>query len=705
MTIKEKISVLNNSKTALKLLHLSLLSLIVFLFFVNLSYAQKEWTDIGPGNGVTLGVYCHPTDPNIIYLIVDTGHLFRSMDKGNTWQRISQKVATATMPHEQYRGGEHAVAVDPRPDHGNIIYFSPGQKKGAGLWKSADYGTTWTKTNGSDALGSAVVAVDNNGVVYCISWNLKIYRSTDGGNTWSGYTFPFRITDRWSVTGSYKCDIGITTNNVIWVANRLNGDGIFYSKDGGKNWNQKLKGKWIVDLTCSSVDSDLVLALGQDGSIYRSADGGKNFTKTGSVQQNNYWTYKTWPPHTGGITVNSAGIVIAIGRYSMARSIDGGKTFTETLEKNLKYSAAPIWPFTDRRTTASALKCCSITSSPVDSTLFIYGDGTMLKESVDAGLTWEGGKNKGVNGLWMNGNPYFDADNPNVFHCALVDFGEAYTTDLGKTWHTSETGRISCQGVTEDPNDHNVYYKITATNEGTDLYIYKSTDRGHSYKGLTSVALAKADYDGRVFVDPTNSNTVYVTIRGGKGVYKSNDGGHHFKVVYPIRRIHQSAVTKNGNVYFHLWDGAGGLYRYLKNKNEWTNIASGHSVIGFAINPNDENIIFINDTDGYFYKTTSGLSDSPAWEKLGHYNGQQLYIDPYVPRYMLMMTGTKNVGMIISKDGGKSWKPFNNNLGTSFVWGFVPGGTAAKGRVYCYDATAYYATIYDSSKISLKVEK
>lgn len=554
-------------------------------------------------------------------------------------------------------------------------------------------------------MGAAIVAVDHNGVVYCVSSDLKIYSSPDGGNSWSSYSYPFKINDKWHAFANYKCDIEITTNNVIWIANRLKDDGVFYSEDCGKSWNQKLKGKWIVDLTCTLVDPNLILALGQDGKIYRLADGGRNFIQTGAVQQNNYWSYDTWPPHRGGITINSKGIVIAVGRYSMARSTDGGKTFTETLEKYLKYSVAPSWPFTDRRTTASALKCCDITSSPVDSNLFIYGDGTMLKESNDAGLTWVGGMNKGVNGLWMNGNPYFDADNRNVFHCALVDFGEAYTTDIGKTWHTSETGRISCQAVTEDPNNHNIYYKITATNEGTFLFISKSIDRGHTYKELTSVALAHADYDGRVFVDPTNSNTVYVTIRGGKGVYKSTDGGHHFKVVYPIHRIHQSIVTKNGDVYFHLWDGAGGLYRYLKNKNEWSNIAPEHSVIGFAVHPNDENLIFINDTDGYLYKTANGLSSSPTWKKLDYHNGQQLYIDPYVPRYMLMMTGTKNVGMIISKDGGKHWNPFNNNLGTSFVWGFIPGGPAAKGRVYCYDATAYYATIYDSKEDSLKNEK
>lgn len=693
----ERIIVIRNA------FNISIVSFVIILFITGYTFSQSKWTDIGPGNGVTYGVYCHPTDPNIIYLMVDTGHLYRTMDRGDNWIRISQSVATATMPQRQYRGGEHAVAVDPRPGHGNVVYFSPGQKTNAGLWRSTDYGTTWTKTNGDNNLGASAVAVDHNAVVYCISGDLRIYSSPDSGNTWTSYPYPFQITNEWYDAQNMKCDIDITTNNDIWVDTRLNGDGIFYTKDGGQTWSQKLQGTWIVDLTCSPVDSNLILALEQDGRIFRSDDGGENFSQTGSVQQNNYWSFNTWPPHRGGITINRAGIVIAIGRYSMARSTDGGQTFTETPESSLNYSA-PTWPFVDRHNTDQALKCCDLSSSPVDPGLFVYGDGAMVKESVDSGLTWVGGKNKGVNGLWEYGNPYFDADDPNVFHVAMVDNGHFYTTDLGQTWHTSETDRISCQGVTQDPNNHNVYYKITKTNGGTTLGVYKSTDRGHHFTQLTSVSMNDDTYGGRIFVDPTDSNIIYITIRGGKGVYKSTDGGNSFTVVYPIQNIHQSAITKSGNVFFHLWNGSGGLYRYLKSADQWKNITFGYSVMGFAVDPNDENVIFFNNNNGYLYKTTNGLSDSPTWTKLDYYNGQQLYIDPYVPRYMLMMTGTAGLGMIISRDGGNSWEQFNDNLGTSFVWGFVPGGPAAKGRVYAFDATAYYATIYDSTVVSVNEE-
>ncbi len=668
---------------------------LILLFVYGSLYAITDWKDIGPPCAVTLGVYCHPTEANIIYFIADTGQLFRSMDRGVSWQRISQKVALATMPWRQYRGGEHAVAVDPRPGHGNIVYFAPGQS-GAGLWKSTDYGTTWSKTQGSNYLGAAVVAVDYNGTVVCITGGLEIYSSADGGDTWNSYSIPFRHDVNWYKPVGYKIDIEITTNDVVWVTNRFDNEGIYYSTDLGQTWNQKLQDTWIVDLTCSPGDSALILALEQDGRIFRSTDGGVTFPQTGAVNQNDYWSFSTWPPHRGGISINSAGTVVAIGRYSMGRSTDSGQTFKETLEDDLNYSA-PDWPFIDRKTTDQALKCCDISSSPVDTSFWIYGDGAMLKISHDNGLSWKGGNNDGAHGLWMYGNPCIDADNPNVFHVACVDFGHAYTPDMGKTWITSET-----QGVTQDPNDHKIFYKATKLNSGTVLTISKSTDRGHTFTKISDISLADDTYGGRIFVDPTDSKTIYCTIRGGKGVYRSTDGGDSFENVYSKTNIHHSAITKSGNVFFHIWNGYG-LYRYLKAADEWKDIAPNYAVDGFAVHPEDDNIIYIN-AGGRLYKTTNGLSLNPDWEYLGEYLGRQIYIDPYKPDYMLMMTDEKGQGMMYSDDAGNTWVSIHQNHGTPFVWGFVSGGPAAKGRVYTFDATACYIDDIYKNDVSVQEE-
>lgn len=681
------------------------LAFISINFFMPINLLAQDWKDIGPPSGVTLGLYCHPTDENRVYLILDTGHLFSSDDKGESWKRISHSVAIATVPWRQYRGGEHCVAIDPRKKHGNIVYFSPGQE-GAGLWKSTDYGDTWIKTNGSDDLGASVIAVDYNGNIICIAGNGKIYNSTNMGDFWPEYSIPFSINENWFKPVGYKLDIEISSNNTIWVTDRTENSGVYYSENLGQTWNQLLPENQIVDLACSPVDSNIVLALEQDGRIFRSSNSTGNFIQTGSVQQNNYWSFNTWPPHTGSIDINSVGTVIAIGRYSIARSTDNGLNFTETHEDNVNYTTHFSWPFIDRKTTDQALKSCDISASSVDSSFWIFGDGAMRKISTDNGLSWIGGKGGGAHGLWMYGNPTFDAADSNVIHVACVDYGHAYTTDLGNTWFSSEDERMSCQGVTQDPNNYNIFYKTTKKNNSTSLGVYKSTDRGHSFTQLSNIDLSNSDYGGRIFVDPTDSEIIYCTIRGGEGVYRSTNGGNSFNNVYTKSNIHHSAVTQSGNVFFHIWNGTG-LYRFIKNSSKWKNIALGinGNVDGFAVHPVDENVIFIN-ANGTLYKTTNGLSESPVWVSKGKYEGRQIYIDPYFPDYMLMMTDQKNVGMMISRDGGEEWESIQGNLGTSFVWGFVPGGSAAKGRVYAFDATAYYIDgIYDSTVVSVKYLK
>jgi photosystem II stability/assembly factor-like uncharacterized protein len=673
--------------------------IILFTFISSSILAYSDWKDIGPPSGVTLGVYCHPTKANIIYYIADTGHLFRSVDKGNSWQRISQRVALETMPWRQYRGGEHGVAIDPRPEFGNIVYFSPGQRN-VGLWKSEDYGTIWFKTRGPSSLSGSAIAVDYNGVIFCITGNRNVVHSTDGGTSWTDYPVPFQIYSDWYSTLSYKVDIEISKNNYLWITNRFENEGIYYSPNKGKIWTQTLSTTWIVDMTCSPVNPNLILALEQDGRIFRSTNNGQNFSQTGKARQNNYWSWDTWPPHKGCISLNNQGTVIAVGRYGQAISKDSGKTFMEIIEKDIDYSA-PQWPFIDRKTSEDqSCKCCAMSSSPKDTNLWIYGDGVMLKRSMDNGLSWEGGKNTGIHGLWMYGNPCPDAVDPNVFHAACVDFGHAYTTNLGETWISTETERTSCQGVAQDPNDPDIYYKTTKRNDSSVLSIHKSTDRGHRFTRISDITLASESYGGRIFVDPTDSGTLYCTIRGGYGVYRSTDSGTTFLNIYSKKNIHHSMITQNGHVFFHIWNGSG-LYRYLKNSDDWADIAQTFRVDGFAVHPENENIIFMN-ADGVLYKTISGLDSDPVWEQMGTFSGRQIYIDPYKPQYMLMMTDQKDQGMLYSSDWGNTWENIHQNLGTSFVWGFVSGGPSAKGRVFAFDATAYYIDDIYNSNLNIK---
>ena len=155
-----------------------------------------------------------PVDPNRLVLAVGTytnsfttqnGAILRSTDQGNTFQRTDLPFKNGgNMPGRSM--GER-LAIDPNRD--SIIYF--GARSGNGLWRSTDFGATWSKVTSFTAPQTYVEKAgdiylgDPDGVVWetfdkrtgsagnatqtiyvgVADKGNSIYRSTDGGATWA----------------------------------------------------------------------------------------------------------------------------------------------------------------------------------------------------------------------------------------------------------------------------------------------------------------------------------------------------------------------------------------------------------------------------------------------------------------------------------------------------------------------------------------
>ncbi|QRN94438.1 xyloglucanase [Archangium violaceum] len=168
------------------------------------------WVDWNK-NGVD-ALATDPVEPNRVYMATGTytndwdtnGQIMRSTNKGDTWQvtPLPFKVG-GNMPGRSM--GERLV-IDPNKN--NILFF--GARSGNGLWKSTDYGATWSKvtsfpnpgtyvqdpTNsyGNDIVGLAWITFDpRTGAAGSATQTLyvgvadkenNVFRSTDGGATW-----------------------------------------------------------------------------------------------------------------------------------------------------------------------------------------------------------------------------------------------------------------------------------------------------------------------------------------------------------------------------------------------------------------------------------------------------------------------------------------------------------------------------------------
>jgi xyloglucan-specific exo-beta-1,4-glucanase len=163
-----------------------------------------------------VGMYTNDWDPN-------NGAVLRSADKGATWQVTTLPFKNGgNMPG---RGVGERLAVDPHDDK-NVWFAAEG---GNGLWRSTDYGVTFSKVTSFPNAGNYVQdpADTNNylnqnqglgwvtfgaaGQVF-VGVNDKanpVYRSNDGGSTWT------RIAGQ--PTG-YLAHKGVVQGNYLFIA-------------------------------------------------------------------------------------------------------------------------------------------------------------------------------------------------------------------------------------------------------------------------------------------------------------------------------------------------------------------------------------------------------------------------------------------------------------------------------------------------------
>ncbi|MEO0079374.1 MAG: hypothetical protein ABIK44_01690 [candidate division WOR-3 bacterium] len=294
----------------------------------------------------------HPESTNVIYAGVgpsegDSGLLWHSTDAGETWVRLGVDLPRHTIG---------PILID--PTNPRIIYLWVNRY---GVYKTTDGGTSWVRKNngleltpGSDSFVQSrphIMAIDpqNTATLYlCVDKRGKVYKTTDGGESWFTLTLPAPNLEPRGVVLHPRNPAKLYLWGRTWGAGFITINRLFCSTDRGATWlpeplfESRGYEEQIRTLAISPFDTNLFV-LGMTNYAYHDSSIGRGVfisTDGGTVWQQandglSCWRtyYVTFDPH------NPARVWLATGGNGVFR---GDFRFTSVGEnRQAGYGSSP----------------------------------------------------------------------------------------------------------------------------------------------------------------------------------------------------------------------------------------------------------------------------------------------------------------------------------------------------------------------------
>lgn len=260
-----------------------------------------RFRQVGPAvtGGRIHDVEALPDDPSTVYLATASGGLWRSTNKGTTWTPIFDDQPVSTF-------GDLAIA----PSNPRILYAGTGEQNnrqstswGNGVYRSDDGGDTWRHLGLDQTrhIGRVQIHPTNPdiawvaalGNLWAPSEERGVYRTTDGGRTWTKTLFVDTL------TGVVDLALDPANPDILYAAayQRMRaawgfngggpGSGIYRSTDGGQTWQELTNGipagdRGRIGLALAPSRPRTIYATiehATEGGIYRTDDGGDSWTR------------------------------------------------------------------------------------------------------------------------------------------------------------------------------------------------------------------------------------------------------------------------------------------------------------------------------------------------------------------------------------------------------------------------------------------
>jgi photosystem II stability/assembly factor-like uncharacterized protein len=303
---------------------------------------------IGPfRGGRTVAATGVPGQPNVFYIGVNNGGVWKTTDYGRVWTPIFDDQPTGSI-------GALAVA----PSNPNILYVGSGEglqrpdlSTGDGIYKSTNGGKSWKHLGLRDGQQIGAILVDPRdadrvfvaalGHPYGANSERGVFRSTNGGESWEKVLYKDENTG--AIALAFDPSNPQTVYVDLWAARQGPwengqwqgpGSGLYQSTDGGTTWRQltqglptEKEGLGRIGFAIAPSDPTRLYATvdaKQNAGIYRSDDRGQSWQRVNDERRlwgrgDDFAEIRVDPKNKD---------IVYVANTSTYRSADGGKTFT-----------------------------------------------------------------------------------------------------------------------------------------------------------------------------------------------------------------------------------------------------------------------------------------------------------------------------------------------------------------------------------------
>jgi photosystem II stability/assembly factor-like uncharacterized protein len=647
-------------------------------------YSSLEWRMIGPfRGGRTIGATGVRGQPNVFYVGVNNGGVWKTTDAGRVWTPIFDAEGTGSI-------GDVAVA----PSNPHVIYVGSGEgvqrpdlSSGDGIYKSTDAGKTWRHLGLRDGQQIPNVIVDPRdenrifvavlGHPYGPNSERGVYRSTNGGETFE------RVLYKDDNTGAIQVTFDPTNPQTMYAAlwagrqgpweNAVwNGplSGLFKSVDGGTSWRQlttglptAADGLGRIGFTIAPSDPRRLYATVDAttlGGIYRSDDAGETWRRTNSEERvwgraSDFAEVKADPRNAD---------VVYSANTSTYRSDDGGKSFTAIKGAPGGDDYHRIW----------------INPDNPDIMLIAADQGATL--TVNGGKTWSSWYNQPTAQFYHvitdNRVPYWvyggQQESGSVGTMSRGDYG-AITF---REWYP--VGAEEYGYIAPDPLDPNIIYggKIT-----------RFDHRSREVQNVSPEAVSSGKYRF-LRTAPIVFSTVdpHVLYYGSNVLFKTLNGGHSWDIISPDLTRQNYDVPPSYAMY------TGGNLDLAKNRGVIYTIAPSFKNVNTIWTGSDDGVIRLTRDGGKTWKDVTPAALTP-WSKVSlmeasHFDDQSAYAA--VNRFKL---DDLHPHIYRTHDGGASWKEIVAGIPANEVVNSVREDPVRQGLLFAGTERAAYFSVDD----------